>query len=126
MNEYLSLLNERNMLTRREMHFTLLENVDEQETKFHDVQRQLADLLKMDDSEKTEAHKIKIDQLMAELITCVNKRDELMQQLMANEQAQDDEAQLANDVMSQSTILMPNRGMASAQNNGEKESCCVQ
>ncbi|KHJ43768.1 hypothetical protein D918_06273 [Trichuris suis] len=105
MNDYLSLLNERNMLTRREMHLSLLETIRSYENRFAAVQKELAELMETEESEKTEALKQRIDFLMEELITIVNKRDELVQQLMAHDQGTEEDAEMAHNVLKNSILM---------------------
>ncbi|CDW52729.1 NT-C2 and CH and DUF3585 domain containing protei n [Trichuris trichiura] len=105
MNDYLSLLNERNMLTRREMHLSLLETIRSYENRFAAVQKELAELMETEESEKTEALKQRIDFLMEELISIVNKRDELVQQLMAHDQGTEEDAEMAHNVLKNSILM---------------------
>ncbi|KRZ40736.1 EH domain-binding protein 1, partial [Trichinella pseudospiralis] len=99
MNEYFLLVNERNLLTRREMHLSLLETIRSFEQRFNEVQKELAELINIEECEKTEAHKQRIDMLMEELIAIVNKRDELLQQLMQHDQGTEEDAEIADALL---------------------------
>jgi len=101
MNEYLTLLNERNMILRRDMYLNILEKIRDHEERFQEVQRQLGELMTLEDSEKTEVHKRLIDGLMEKLIEIVNRRDELVQQLMAHEQGTQEAEELAENMSHQ-------------------------
>lgn len=122
MNEYLALLNQRNMLTRQEMHLSLARNIDDHELQFRDIQRQLGELIQIDESEKTESHKQKIDALMERLIVVVNTRDQLLQQMISEEQETEQDAQLASDVMSQSLLV----SHAATGQPIDKDTCSIQ
>jgi len=93
------------MLTRREMYLNLLEKIRDHEVQFHEVQRQLGDLMKLEDFEKTEVHKRQIESLIEKLIEIVNRRDELAQHLIAHEQGTQEAAELAENMINQSLPL---------------------
>ena len=48
MNEYLTLLNERNLLVRREQYLNLLENIRDYEQRFNLVQQELGNLIQVE------------------------------------------------------------------------------
>ncbi|OUC43176.1 hypothetical protein D917_09951 [Trichinella nativa] len=108
MNEYFLLVNERNLLTRREMHLSLLETIRSFEQRFNEVQKELAELINIEECEKTEAHKQRIDVLMDELIAIVNKRDELVQQLLQHDQGTEEDAEIADALLQNNFSVLEN------------------
>lgn len=84
-NAFVSNLNERNLLVRKEEHIQLLLQVKDKEADYEAVQAQLRHLVAIDDAERTEAEKAAINRLMEELIAIVNTKDQLVTQILDNE-----------------------------------------
>uniref|UniRef100_A0A914WK25 EH domain-binding protein 1 n=1 Tax=Plectus sambesii TaxID=2011161 RepID=A0A914WK25_9BILA len=85
LNEHLRLLNEKDALIRKEQHLNIVESMRDIDERSNLVQQELHTLIEVEESDKTEMHKQKIDRLMEELVTLVNKKDELVHQLIDNE-----------------------------------------
>jgi len=115
MNEYLALLHARNALTRQEMRLSLARRLAEHERDFGDVQRQLAALLQVG-GEGGENDAL-VEALLERLTAAVNARDQLLQQMLAEEADAAQDAQLASDAL---------RPAAVAATVTSAEACCLQ
>ncbi|XP_003381128.1 conserved hypothetical protein [Trichinella spiralis] len=79
------------------------------EQRFNEVQKELAELINIEgECEKTEAHKQRIDVLMDELIAIVNKRDELVQQLLQHDQGTEEDAEIADALLQNNFSVLEN------------------
>ena len=97
MDEFLEIVNERDLLVMKENRLNTLENIRDEEKKYKACQSKIAELLMIDgnffwfflknpnnflDEDKTEKEKRLIDGLMERMQLIVNKRDELEHALM--------------------------------------------
>ncbi|XP_055880551.1 EH domain-binding protein 1-like isoform X3 [Biomphalaria glabrata] len=115
MKEWFQLVNKKNALIRRQMQLNILEKEDDLERRFELLNRELRAMLAIEDWQKTDAQKRRERLLLDELVTVVNKRDELVQHLDTQERAIEEDELLARDISSGKLTLT------------EKENaCCVQ
>ncbi|XP_069677156.1 EH domain-binding protein 1 isoform X2 [Periplaneta americana] len=113
MAKWFTLVNKKNALLRRQMQLNILEKEDDLERRFELLNRELRSIFAMEDWQKTEEQKIRENLLLDELVTIVNKRDELVHHLDSQENAIKDDEIIELDV---NRVSMP------AQNR----SCVVQ
>ncbi|KRY54122.1 EH domain-binding protein 1 [Trichinella britovi] len=86
----------------------VVETIRSFEQRFNEVQKELAELINIEECEKTEAHKQRIDVLMDELIAIVNKRDELVQQLLQHDQGTEEDAEIADALLQNNFSVLEN------------------
>ncbi|KAK7790995.1 hypothetical protein R5R35_011455 [Gryllus longicercus] len=98
MSKWFTLVNKKNALLRRQMQLNILEKEDDLERKFELLNRELRSILAIEDWQKTEEQKIRENLLLDELVTIVNKRDELVHHLDSQERAIEDDDEIERDL----------------------------
>lgn len=79
MQEWFLLVNKKNELVRRQGELNLLKNEEDLERSKDMLQRELRAILELEDWQKTEEQKDREVKLIDQLVSVVNKRDQLVQ-----------------------------------------------
>ncbi|XP_033648016.1 EH domain-binding protein 1-like isoform X1 [Asterias rubens] len=99
MNEWFELVNKKNALIRREEQLNAMEKEHDLERKFEMLNRELRKMMEIEDWQKTEEEKRREQLLLEDLVILVNKRDELVQQLDAQEREAEEEAEYLDNML---------------------------
>ncbi|KAL9982226.1 hypothetical protein ACROYT_G004251, partial [Oculina patagonica] len=79
MQDWFLLVNKKNELVRRQGELNLLKNEEELERNYDMLQRELRALMEMEEWQKTEEQRVREAELIEQLVSVVNKRDQLVQ-----------------------------------------------
>ncbi|XP_017838922.1 EH domain-binding protein 1 isoform X2 [Drosophila busckii] len=113
LSQWFTLVNKKNALLRRQMQLNILEQEKDLERKFSMLERELRAAQSVEDWRKTEAQREKERLLLDELVTIVDKRDQLVQHLHNQEIAIEDDHEIA-------------RELEQVDISGGKEKCVIQ
>ncbi|KAL4135081.1 hypothetical protein QTP88_006737 [Uroleucon formosanum] len=98
MTEWFTLVNKKNALLRRQMQLNILEKEDDLERRYQLLIGELRSIIAIEDWQKTEEQRRRENLLLAELVTIVNKRDELVHHLDSQERAIEEDDKIVRDL----------------------------
>ncbi|XP_011498246.1 PREDICTED: EH domain-binding protein 1 [Ceratosolen solmsi marchali] len=98
MSLWFTLVNKKNALLRRQMQLNILEKEDDLERRFELLNRELRSILAVDECQKTNEQKVRENLLLEELVSIVNKRDELVHHLDTQERAIEDDDEIERNL----------------------------
>ncbi|XP_051861640.1 EH domain-binding protein 1 isoform X1 [Drosophila albomicans] len=113
LSQWFTLVNKKNALLRRQMQLNILEQEKDLERKFTMLNQELRAAQSVEDWRKTEVQREKERLLLEELVTIVDKRDQLVQHLHNQEIAIEDDHEIA-------------RELEQVDISGGKEKCVIQ
>ncbi|EDW10863.1 EH domain-binding protein 1 isoform X7 [Drosophila mojavensis] len=113
LSQWFTLVNKKNALLRRQMQLNILEQEKDLERKFTMLNQELRAAQSVEDWRKTEVQREKERLLLEELVTIVDKRDQLVQHLHNQEIAIEDDQEIA-------------RELEQVDISGGKEKCIIQ
>ena len=98
LQQWFTLVNQKNALLRRQMQLNILKKEDNLEEKLQMLQEELRALSDLEESRKTEEDRKREDLLLQELVLVVNKRNELVMQRDEEEKMLHDEQELDEEI----------------------------
>ncbi|CAD7089315.1 unnamed protein product, partial [Hermetia illucens] len=98
LSQWFTLVNKKNALLRRQMQLNILEQENDLERRYALLNQELRAALSVEDWRKSEAQREREALLLAELVSIVNKRDELVQHLHSQEKAIEDDDEIEREL----------------------------
>ncbi|XP_065347963.1 EH domain-binding protein 1 [Cloeon dipterum] len=98
MAQWFLLVNKKNALLRRQMQLNILEKEDDLKRRCELLNRELRSILSIEDWRKTEEQKLRETLLLQELVSLMDKRDELVHHLDSQERAIEDDDRIEEDL----------------------------
>jgi DNA repair exonuclease SbcCD ATPase subunit len=100
--EQMKLINEKDALVRKQDYFNVAAEMSEVEEKLGIVQQQVNEVTTMNDADKTEEEKQRIDDLVAEYKSLIDKKNELAEILIQKEAEEEENEKFGRDTLERS------------------------
>ncbi|KAJ8045248.1 EH domain-binding protein 1 [Holothuria leucospilota] len=113
MQEWFELVNKKNALIRRQEQLNVMEKEQDLERKYELLKRELTVMMAIEDWQKTEQERHREQLLLEEMVILVDKRNELVEQLDAQEREFEEEANYFDKVLQR-------------RRQKSEEKCCIQ
>jgi len=117
LQQFLTLVNKKNAIMKRQFQLNMLEKEEDLEKKLSMLQDELRALSELEDHRKTEEDRRREDLLLEELVLCVKKRDELVMQ-----QDEEEKQILVDEALDQEVTAAENEHLR----NNRREDCRMQ
>ena len=110
LQRYVSLVNEKNSVVRRQMQLNLAEKERAIEHKKVRLQRQLQKFSDLDDSQKTEAMRMEEEKILNQYVEAVNAKNELVHDLDSQEKLIAEDERIKAFIANRDTLTQSSRG----------------
>eukprot|EP00057_Strongylocentrotus_purpuratus_P030472 XP_781775.4 PREDICTED: EH domain-binding protein 1-like isoform X2 [Strongylocentrotus purpuratus] len=118
MQEWFELVNKKNALIRRQEQLNVMEKEHDLERRYEMLNQELRKMMEIEDWQKTEEERQREAFLLEDLVILVNKRDELVMELDAQEREAEEEAEYLENAL----MRRRNKGGAGVRD----EKCSIQ
>ncbi|XP_033105410.1 EH domain-binding protein 1-like protein 1 isoform X3 [Anneissia japonica] len=109
MQEWFELVNKKNALIRRQDELNTMEKEHDLERRFEMLNRELRNMMSIEECQKSEAEKRREELLLEELVIIVDKRNDLVQQLDEQEREAEEEQEHIQNIFQRKSLPLSNK-----------------